>query len=169
MRVSTRFTMDRSQSPTFTRRAADAAVCVIVVLGAACEHPTAPSADLSGDWQFTFSASDEASCPGQSGLVRGCAGSGNFTFLETTPPIKATHSFRAACQSCQRAADYGVIDQPLGTVRLSEGVLEFALAACRFAAEIPTNSPQTISGTVTCTPLEPASVEVRGNWTMFRR
>lgn len=169
MRVTTRLRADRSLSPKFARRGAGAAACVILILVAACDSPTAPSADLSGDWDFTFSAFDRASCPGLGGLVRGCAGSGYLQLLATTPQVNATHSYRAACQSCEGAADYGVVEQPLLTARLTGGELEFALAACRFAAEIPARPPQTVAGTVVCTPNEPTGLEVSGNWTMSRR
>ena len=168
MRVTIRLSTDRSLSPTFAKRRAGAVACVILMLVAACDSPTTPSADLSGGWDFTFSAFDQASCPGQGGLVRGCAGSGSLQLLATTPQVNATHSYRAACQSCGGAADYGVVEQPLRTARLTGAVLEFALAACRFAAEIP-RSAQTVAGTVVCTPNEPAGREVRGNWTMSRR
>jgi hypothetical protein len=137
---------------------------------AACdESPTAPSTDLSGDWNFTFSAFDQASCPGVVGLVQGCAGSGQLALGATTPQVEATHSYRASCQSCQRAFDYGISQQPLRSVRIAGGVLEFALAACRFAAAIPTRPAQTIEGTVVCVPNEPSGQEVRGGWTMSRR
>jgi hypothetical protein len=105
------------------------------MFAAACENPAAPSADVTGAWDFTFSAFDRASCPGN-GVVRGCAGSGRLDFLATMP-IGATHSYRAACQSCGGAADYGVVEQPLRTARLTIDLLEFTLAACRFTATIP--------------------------------
>jgi hypothetical protein len=139
------------------------------MLAAACDTPTAPSTDLSGDWDFTFSAFDQASCPAMSGLVRGCAGSGHLVLGATRPQVTATHSYRASCQSCQGAADYGISEQPLRTARLAGGLLEFALAACRFAADIPARPAQTIAGTVVCTPNEPAGQDVRGSWTMSRR
>ena len=169
--MATRPGTHRGPSLTFTTRGAGAAACLILMLvAAACdENPTAPSTDLSGDWTFTFSAFDQASCPGVSGVMRGCAGSGQLTVGATTPQVDATHSYRAACQSCQSAADYGVSQQPLRTARIAGGVLEFALAACRFAADIPTGPAQTVAGTVVCTPNEPASQEVRGSWTMSRR
>jgi hypothetical protein len=159
---------DLSQLMNLARRRAGAA-CLVLMLVAACDSPTAPSTDLSGDWDFTFSAFDAASCPGVAGLMRGCAGSGRLAFGATTPQVDATHSYRAACQSCQRATDYGISEQPLRTARIAGSALEFALAACRFAAEIPTRPAQTVAGTVLCTPDEPAGQEVRGTWTMSRR
>ena len=46
-------------------RSAGTAACVILVLTTACGSPAAPSADLSGGWDFTFSAFSQVSCPGQ--------------------------------------------------------------------------------------------------------
>lgn len=168
--VTTRLS-DRGPSLNLARRGAGAAACLTLMLvAAACdESPTAPSTDVSGDWAFTFSAFDQASCPGLPGLMRGCAGSGQLTLGATTPQVDATHSYRASCQSCQGAADYGISQQPLRTVRIAGGLLEFALAACRFAADIPARPTQTVGGTVVCTPNEPAGQEVRGDWTMSRR
>ena len=133
------------------------------------ESPTAPSTDVSGDWNFTFLAFEGASCPGVDGLMRGCAGSGQLTFGATTPPVDATHSYRASCQSCQETADFGVSQQPLRTARIAAGVLEFTLAACRFAAEVPARPAQAVEGTVVCTLRGPAGEEVRGGWSMSRR
>jgi hypothetical protein len=46
--------------------------------------------------------------------------------------------------------------------------LEFALAACRFAADIPAGPAQTVEGIVVCTPGGTAGQEVHGDWTMSR-
>jgi hypothetical protein len=143
-------------------------MCAALILVAACDSPTAPSADVTGDWDFNFSAFDQRSCPVDAGLMRGCAGSGRLAFPATTPTVNATHSYRASCQSCERAADYGVFEQPLRTARLTGGVLEFTLAACRFTTTIPAAPAQTIAGTVVCRPNEQADQEVSGTWTMFR-
>jgi hypothetical protein len=171
MRGTSRPGTDRSPSLNLAWRGAGAAACLILTLAAAAcdESPTAPSTDLSGAWNFTYSAFDQASCPGLGGLMRGCAGSGQLTFGATTPQVDATHSFRGFCQSCQRAADYGISQQPLSTARIAGGVLEFALAACRFAAEIPPTPAQTAEGTVGCTPDAATGQEVRGDWTMSRQ
>ena len=160
-----------SRRSHLARRGAGTAACLILMLVAtACdESPTAPSTDLSGDWNFTFSAFDQASCPGLSELMRGCAGSGQLTLGATTPQVDATHSYRASCQSCQGAADYGLSQQPLHTARIAGGVLEFALAACRFAADVPTRPAQMVDGTVVCMPNESSGQEVRGSWAMSRR
>ena len=168
---ATRPSTHRSRSLNLAGRGAGAAACLILILVAvACdESPTAPSTDLSGDWNFTFSAFDEASCPGVGGLMPGCAGSGQLTLGATAPQVESTHSYRAFCQSCQRAADYGITQQPLRTARIGGGVLAFALAACRFAADIPTTPAQTVEGTVVCMPNESSGQEVRGRWTMSRR
>jgi hypothetical protein len=146
-----------------------AAICVTQVLTAACSSPAAPSVDLSGGWHFSFSAFSQVSCPGQPELVPGCAGSGRLTLVRTTPQIDATHSYRAFCQSCREAVDYGVTEQPLRTARLTSGTLEFALAVCRFAAEVPPEPTQMVGGAVTCTLDEVAGLDVRGKWTMSRR
>jgi hypothetical protein len=140
-----------------------------LLLVAACDETlTTPSADLSGDWDFTYSAFDSRSCPIDSALMRGCAGSGRLHFLATTP-INATHSYRAACQSCEGAADFGVFEQPLRTARLTDGVLEFTLAACRFTTTVPAAPAQTLVGTVVCRPSQPVELEVSGGWSMSRR
>ena len=169
--MTTRPGTDRRPSSHPAWRGAGTAACLILMLAAAAcdESPTAPSTDVSGDWNFSFLAFDETSCPGVDGLMRGCAGSGQLTFGATTPHVDATHSYRASCQSCQEAADFGVSQQPLRTARIAAGVLEFALAACRFAAEAPARPAQTIEGTVVCTLRGPAGQEVRGGWTMSRR
>lgn len=171
MPVTIRPGMDGSFASKLARRGAGAAACLMLMLVAAgCdESPTAPSHDLTGDWNFTFSAFDEASCPGVGGLMRGCAGSGQLTLGATTPQVDATHSYRASCQSCQGAADYGISQQPLRTARIAGRSLEFALAACRFAADIPTTPAPTVAGTVVCTPNESSGQDVRGSWTMSRR
>ena len=144
------------------------AVWVAVLLIAGCDSPTAPSMNVNGEWDFTFSAFDQHACPANSAITRGCAGSGRLDFPSTTP-INASHSYRASCQSCEGAGDYGAFEQPLQTLRLDRGMLEFTLAACRFTAPIPATSAQTIAGTVICTPLQAAGAEVSGNWNMSRR
>ena len=146
-----------------------AALCAALMVAAACDEaaPTAPTADVTGAWDFSFSASDPQVCSGTPGLLQGCAGSGRLDFLATSP-VNATHSYRAACQSCARAADYGVFEQPLRTARLAGDVLEFSLAACRFTATLPEAAAQTVAGSATCTPA-PAGPEIRGTWTMSRR
>jgi hypothetical protein len=134
---------------------------------AACDNPTAPSDHLVGAWEFSFSAFDQQSCAVPAGLTPGCAGSGELEFL-ATDPVDVTHSFRGSCQSCGRAAEYGVVDQPLRTVRLGDHTVDFTLAACRFTATVPDAPAQTIDGTVVCRP-DPAGSEVSGSWTMSRR
>ena len=144
-------------------------MCAALMLVSACDTPTMPSADVTGEWDFTFSAFDPRSCPAIDGLLQGCAGSGGLEFLATTPAINATHSYRAACQSCERAADYGVFEQPLRTARLTDGVLEFTLADCRFTATIPAPPAQTVAGTVVCRPNQQTALEVGSDWSMSRR
>ena len=144
-----------------------AMLCGLVIFAAACDNPTAPSADLRGEWDFTFSAFDQRSCSVPAGLVPGCAGSGRLGFPATAPG-EATHSYRASCQSCEGAAEYGVVEQPLRTARLSGDVLEFTLAACRFTATVPAGPTPTIAGTAACRPVA-AGPEVTGDWTMSRR
>ena len=145
-----------------------AALCTALIFAAACdEAPTAPTADVTGAWDFSFTASDPQACAGTPGLLQGCAGSGRLDFLATTP-VNATHSYRAACQSCARVADYGVFEQPLSTVRLAGDVLEFTLAACRFTTTLPGPPTQTVAGTAACRPA-PADPEINGTWTMSRR
>lgn len=97
----------------------------------------------------------------------GCAGGGRLEFLATAP-VEATHSYRASCQSCGGAAEYGVTEQPLRTVRLAGDVLEFTLAACRFTTAVPAAPTRTIVGTAACRP-DPAGSEINGSWTMARR
>jgi len=149
------------------RRACTAA-CGILLLSTAYGGPAAPSVDLSGGWDFTFSAFSQVSCPGQPELVPGCAGSGRL-LLASTPEIDATHSYRAFCQSCRGALDYGVTEQPLRTARLTGGTLQFALAGCRFVAEVPREPARMVAGAVVCTVDEMTGLDVRGDWTMSRR
>jgi hypothetical protein len=151
-----------------TRRAALAA-CLILMLVNACGSPAVPSADLSGGWDLTFSAFSQVSCPADPELVPGCAGSGRLMLGQTTPDIAATHSYRAFCQSCRGAVDYGVTDQPLRTARLTKGTLQFTMAGCQFAAEVPPAPAQSVEGTVACTPNEVPGLDVHGNWSMSRR
>ena len=140
----------------------------MLLLATACDSPEAPSVDLSGTWDFSFEASSQAACPGQPALVPRCAGSGRLTLGRLTPRVDATHSYRAFCQSCREAIDYGVSDQPLPGVRLAGGRLEFELSACGFVAEVP-ESAQTVSGTVTCSVASVAAGDIRGRWTMSRQ
>ena len=151
-----------------TRRAG-AAACMLLVLATACGDPAAPSPDLSGGWDLTFSAFSQTSCPGQPDLVPGCAGAGRLVLGRTTPQIDASHSFRAFCQSCRQAIDYGVTEQPLTTARLTRGTLEFTIAGCAFAAEVPPAPAQMVAGTVVCPLADVAGLDVRGDWTMSRR
>ena len=90
-----------------TRRAGPAA-CLALLLTAACDNPESPSLDLSGDWDFSFSAFSQAACPQQPALVPGCAGSGRLMLGSTD--IGATHSYRAACQTCREALEFGVTE-----------------------------------------------------------
>jgi hypothetical protein len=142
---------------------------LLAVMTIACGSPAAPSADLNGGWDLTFSAFSQVSCPGQPDLVPGCAGSGQLNLVRTTPQIDATHSYRAFCQSCRGALDYGVTEQPLRTARLTGGALQFALAGCRFDAEVPAEPAQMVAGAVVCTLEDVAGLEIRGNWAMSRR
>ncbi len=144
------------------------AAFVILAVATACDSPTSPSADLSGTWDFTFSALGQASCPGEPELVAGCAGSGRLVLGRTTPQVAATHSFRASCQSCRGAFDYGVTEQPLATARLTRGTFQFALAGCHFAAEA-SEPAQRVAGAVVCTMSDGAGPDVRGDWSMSRR
>ena len=144
-----------------------AAACLLLLLGTACGGPEEPSGpDLRGTWDFSFSAQSQGSCPGPPSLVIGCEGSGRQVFDRTTPQVDATHSYRAACQSCRRAFDYGVTEQPLAGASLRDGVLQFDLAGCRFTAEVP-DLVQSAAGAVLCTVDD--GLTVRGNWTMSRR
>ena len=146
-----------------------AAGCLLLIVATACGDPTEPSGpDLRGNWDFTFSASSQGSCPDASQLVTGCEGSGRLAFDRTTPQVAATHSYRAACQSCRGAFDYGVSAQPLGGATLSGGTLQFDLAGCRFAADVPDLAPS-VAGTVACTVDDAAGLTARGSWTMSRR
>jgi hypothetical protein len=87
----------------------ETAACVLLIVATACGDPAQPSGpDLRGTWDFTFSASSQGSCPGAPQLVTGCEGSGRLLIDRTTPQVAATHSYRAACQSCRGAFDYGV-------------------------------------------------------------
>ena len=146
------------------------AAAMVLMLATACDdNPEAPSADLSGGWDFTFEASSQTACPGQPELVPGCAGSGRLVLGGNTPQIDATHSYRAFCQSCREALDYGVTEQPLPSARLTRGTLEFTVAGCGFAAEVPPDTAQMVSGTVTCSVPGVAAGDIRGNWSMSRR
>jgi len=148
---------------------ARAAACLLVMIATACGDPAQPSRpDLRGNWDFTFSASSQGSCPGAPQLVIGCEGSGQFVIERTTPQVAATHSYRAACQSCRGAFDYGVTAQPLNGATLNGGMLQFDLAGCRFAAEVPDLAPS-VAGTVACTVDDAAGLTARGSWTMSRR
>jgi hypothetical protein len=140
---------------------------VILVVATGCGGPATPSVELTGSWDFTFSALAEAWCPAQPELMPGCAGSGRLVLARTTPRVEALHSYRASCQSCRGAFDYGVTDQPLTTARLDRRTFQFALAGCRFAAEAAESAP-TITGTVVCT-VSDGEPDVRGAWAMSRR
>ena len=140
----------------------------LMFVGACGDGPTMPSGSVDGTWDFSFSAFDQASCTANSPLMRGCAGSGRLEFLRTRP-VDARHSFRASCQACDGASDYGVVEQALGTARVTGSMLEFSLSACRFAAMIPSGRTTTIDGTITCRPSAREGREVRGGWTMSRR
>jgi hypothetical protein len=161
--------MSSSDCRSYRRRRAATITSAVLMLLAACDTPTGPSADIIGGWDFTFSAFDQRSCPGSPGLVRGCAGSGRLDFLAATPAVDATHSYRASCQSCERALDYGVGEQPLRTARITGDVLEFSLAACRFTATLPDTRVQTLVGTAVCTLDQPLGAEIAGSWSISRR
>lgn len=156
-------------SPRGRTRGTGSAICAALMLAGGCGGPAAPSADLRGNWDFSFSAFDEASCTVSGGITRGCAGSGSLEFFDTRPHVRANHAYRASCQSCELVAEYGIVDQPLGTARATGGTLEFMLAACRFNATIPPAPAQTVEGTVVCRPGRSTDPEVNGRWTMSRR
>ena len=146
-----------------------AAAGLLLIAATACGDPAEPSPpDLRGNWDFTFAALGEASCPGGPGPVPGCAGSGRIGVDRTSPQIAATHSYRAACQSCRAAFEYGVTEQALPTARLSGATLEFELAGCRFSADA-SDAAQTIAGTTVCTVDQATGTSARGTWTMSRR
>ena len=144
-----------------------AAACLLLIVATACGDPAQPSGpDLHGTWDFSFSASSQGPCP--SPVVTGCEGSGRLVIDRTTPEVAATHSYRAACQSCRSAFDYGVSEQPLSGATLSGGTLQFELAGCRFAADVP-DLAQSVAGTVVCTVDAAAGLTARGSWSMSRR
>ena len=46
---------------------------------------------------------------------------------------------------------------------------QFTLAACRFAADVSPQPPQTVARPVVCTLHDVAGLDVRGTWAMSRR
>jgi hypothetical protein len=144
-----------------TRRAALLSTVVL----AACASPTEPTADLTGSWVYTFSATAEASaCPtAPTGFRAGCAGGGPVTLTQTDRQLSGTVTLSGACQDCGSVADYRGSARPV-TGRWRGGDVEIEIGDCRHTAAVPRDASR-VSGTVTCAF---GGVTSRGTWTILR-
>ena len=133
---------------------------------ASCASPTGPTADLTGEWGYSFSATAVASaCPtAPPGFRAGCGGGGTLTLVQDGTRITGTANFGGSCQSCTTVADFRDARRPV-TGFWRGGDIQMDIGECRYLAAVPEGTPPLVGGTVTCTF---GGVESRGNWTMSR-
>jgi hypothetical protein len=155
-------------NPRNLRRAA--ALLLASGLGglASCSSPTEPTADLAGEWSYSYSTvAPVDDCPtAPAGYRAGCSGSGTLTLTQDGTRLGGTAVVRGSCQSCSTVADYFGRRAVTGSWRGGDIEFEFSddVGDCRYSAAVPEGSPPRVNGTVTCT-FGPSG---RGNWSMTR-
>ena len=132
---------------------------------ASCASPTGPTADLTGDWGYSFSSTAAASaCPAApEGFRAGCAGGGTLTLTQQDTSIGGTAILGGSCQSCGAVGDFRDARRAV-TGRWHGGDIELDIGDCRHTAAVGPDATL-VNGTVTCTF---GGIESRGNWTMSR-
>ena len=151
-----------------TRRKGVALPAIVFLAAASCSSPTEPTADLTGDWAYSYSAVAPASaCPtAPAGFRAGCSGGGTMTLTQDGTRISGTASVRGSCQDCGSVADYFGPRTVTGRWRGGDIELTFSDDAgnCRYTAAVPEGTPPRVNGTVTCS-FGPTST---GMWSMTR-
>jgi hypothetical protein len=151
-----------------TRSGTPAALAAAFLTGAlaSCASPTGPTADLTGEWGYSFSADAAASaCPtAPPGFRAGCGGGGTLTLVQDGTRITGSAILGGSCQSCGTVGDFRDARRSVsGSWR--GGDIQMDIGECRYTAAVPEGSPALIGGTVTCTF---GGIDSRGNWTMSR-
>lgn len=148
-------------------RAATLLAAVVLIGGlASCASPTGPTADLSGQWSYSFSSvADASACPtAPPGFRAGCGGGGTLTLTQDDTRLTGTLSLSGSCQSCGAVADFR--DSPR-TVSggWRGGDIALTIEGCSHTAAVPPGMPALVRGQVTCTF---GGIVSRGDWSMTR-
>jgi hypothetical protein len=138
------------------------------LLGAlgSCASPTGPTADLTGDWQYSFSSVAPASaCPtAPQGFRAGCGGGGSLTLTQDDTRISGSARVSGYCQSCGAVADFR--DSPRAVSGgWRGGDIAMDIGECHYVAAVPEGSPTLVTGRVTCAV---GGISSSGDWTMTR-
>ena len=102
-------------------------VGLFILFGCSKESSTEPEKEikndhiLAGDWQVSFYALNETSCPVPE-VTEGCGGAVALHFIGSGTTLQGSSSFRFACQTCGVAVDYGG-SGPLEDLELTESNL----------------------------------------------
>jgi len=139
----------------------------LLVLGCEEESPEQPQVQaqvqaLSGEWVYSFVATNPDTCPIVPVPV-GCSGGGVLSFVESGTSLRGSYEVRGGCQSCGVAEDYGGSDD-LESLQVADGKISFTIMSCRFAALVPKPGDSSVVGNVSC-----PDYESEGSWRMTRK
>jgi hypothetical protein len=149
-------------------RSSAAAAFGVLVLAAAVgsgSSPTEPTADVTGEWSYSFSAVAPAdACPtAPPGFRAGCSGGGTLTLRQDGTVINGSARVRGGCQSCSTAADFFDSERTVSGRWLGADI-QLDIGECRHTAPVAEDRPAQVNGTATCT-FGPTST---GTWSMVR-
>ena len=143
------------------------AAVALVMAVAACESVTAPSADLSGTWTFSYATAIAQVCgPSAPGALRAtCSGGGQLTLIQSGPRIRGDVPMFGGCISCGSATEFlpRVAQPVLGDL---EGTrLTLSMVNCRFSGTVAGQDVRQVSGNAECVYDD---VRTEGTWRMTR-
>jgi hypothetical protein len=148
------------------RLALAALLATIVAIG--CDGTTEPSSrwnDLTGVWDFSFTAEDSTPCgPSVPPYWRGCSGGGTVRLFSSVPLKHGTWTGGGGCQDCGGAADF--VGGGLEALESSPTTISFRYGDFRFDAPRPPGEVTVITGTMSYSPQNGATVH--GTWSMTR-
>jgi hypothetical protein len=146
-------------------RMASGAAALLGALGS-CSSPTEPTADLTGEWGYSFSSVAPASaCPAAPpGFRAGCGGGGTMTLTQDDTRISGSARVSGSCQNCGSVADFR--DSPRAVSGRWRGAdIALDIGECNYVAAVPEGNPTRINGTVTC---NFGGISSSGDWSMTR-
>jgi hypothetical protein len=156
-------TVPSPRAPAGKRRLRWAWLVLLAVAG--CRN-NAPSAFvIDGEWWISYSLTDTVACPVGPERYSTCGGSGVLQLTRDGQTLEGDYDVPGGCETCTDALDY----LPTGVLadgRVADGVVEFTLHGCRFAADLPPSGSTRIEGTATGA--SPGNATLQGPWVMTR-